>query len=295
MRMSRLAQQLSDLFTYLVIPGLAVILPVSISRSILYRSSCWQWFMAAGAEAAYQGVRDYVDIEDEVVFKRRWKQVELLDVRDLYMMLFGRSRAVLAEVECDTELQLAKDRVIIGMHWGPSISILKILQKAGLNPALPYRPPEKEILRSRPFYYLFSRLAARYMVKTMGERAVPVGGASKVLRDMMDQSGSVIVVMDAPPMEGRPTLHSNVLGRNAAFNAGFPNILADKKKEYVFYAISLQAGDTIRKKLELEGPFTSFESQDFLQSYATFLGRHLSADPAQWRIWHVAPQFFRVA
>ena len=103
------------------------------------------------------------------------------------------------------------------------------------------------------------------MVKTMGERAVPVGGAGRILRAMMDQAGSVIVVMDAPPMEGRSTMDSQVLGRKAIFNAGFPNILAEKEKEFVFYAISLQPGDTVKKKLELEGPFSSSEAQEFLQ------------------------------
>jgi len=288
----RVAQQLSDLFTYLLVPGLAIFVPASFSRKVLHRVSCWQWFMASAAEAAFEGARNFVDIENERIFKKRWKQVELLDVRDLYMMLCGRSRAVLAEVERDTAVELVKDRVVIGMHWGPSISILKLLQVAGLDPALPYRPPEKQVLRRRPFYYLFSTLAARYMKKTMGERAVPVGGAGKVLRAMMDQTGSVIVVMDAPPMEGRPTLHRPVLGKNAIFNAGFPTILADQEKEYVFYAISLQADDSVTKRLELEGPFSSSEAMDFLQKYAGFLDHHLSSDPAQWRIWHVAQQFW---
>ena len=292
MNAPRMSQQFSDLFTYLLIPGLAVILPLSISRSIVYRVSCWRWFMAPAAEAAYRGACGIVDIEDEAVFKRRWKQVELLDVRDLYMMLFGRSRTVLSEVECDTSVELVRDRVIIGMHWGPSVSVLRLLQDAGLDPALPYRPPERQILRIRPFYYFFSTMAARYMVKTMGERAVPVGGAGKVLRAMMDQKGSVIVVMDAPPMEGRPTLDSEVLGKKAVFNAGFPTILAEKEKEYVFYAISLQPGDTVRKRLELEGPFSSSEAQEFLQNYGDFLSRHLSSDPAQWRIWQAAQQFW---
>ena len=130
------------------------------------------------------------------------------------------------------------------------------------------------------------------MVKTMAERAVPVGGAGKVLRSMMDQPGCVIVIMDAPPMEGRPTLTGTVLGKKAIFNAGFPGIITDKEKQYVFYAISLQDGDAVKKKLEIEGPFSSSDAQEFLQKYTSFMDRHLSSDPAQWRIWHVAQQFF---
>ena len=293
MSAARFKVQLADLFTYLLVPGLAVITPAAFSRWVLSRVSRWHWYLADAAEAAYQGAKDYVEIEDEAVFKRRWKQVEMLDVRDLYMINSGRSRAVLAEVECDCDIELARDRVIIGMHWGPSISILKLLQLTGLDPALPYRPPERVILRIRPFYYLFSTMAARYMRKTMGERAVPVGGASKILRAMMDQPGSVMVVMDAPPMEGRPTLNATVLGKNAIFNEGFPTILAEKEKEYVFYAISLQAGDMVRKKLEIEGPFNSHDAQDFMQNYAGFLERHMISDPPQWRIWQAAQQFFK--
>lgn len=293
MKASRVSQQLSDLFTYLLIPGVAVFVPASVSRWMLSRVSRWRWFMAAAADAAFQGARNYLAIEDEKAFKKRWKQVELLDVRDLYMIMSGRSKAVIAEIERCAAVEFKKDHVIIGMHWGPSISIIKLLQVEGFEPALPYRPPEKHILRIRPFYYLFSTIAARYLVKTMGERAVPVGGASKVLRAMMDQTGSVIVVMDAPPMEGRPTLNSTVLDKRAAFNAGFPDILADKEKEYVFYAISLRADDTVTKKLEIEGPFSSDEAQEFIQKYAEFLDRHLSSDPAQWRIWQVAQQFLK--
>ena len=291
--MKAIRRQLVDFFVYLALPLISVVLPTAWSRALVARSSNLGWVLSMEAHAAWSGVGDYVDAGDEKVWKARWKQVEMLDVRDMYMMSFGRTDSVLGEIECDTPLEIVRDKVLIGMHWGPSISILKLLQVAGLSPALPYRRPEKQIMRIRPFYYLFVSLAARHIVKTMGERAVPIGGAGKLLRTMMDQPGSVIVVMDAPPRKGRATLESTVLGKNAIFDAGFPNILADNEKQYVFYALSLQAGGLVRKKLELEGPFSSSEALDFVQKYAEFLDRHLASDPAQWRIWHVAQQMFR--
>lgn len=244
------------------------------------------------AEAAWQHATGFVDTGDKKKWKVRWKQVEMLDVRDLYLMNFGRIRTVRSEIECETALDIVKGRFLIGMHWGPSISILKLLQSAGLSPAIPFRQPEKKIVRIRPFYYLFISMAARYVVKTMD---VPdaAAGAGKVLRSMMGQSGTAIVVMDAPPTEGRSTLNATVLGKNAIFDAGFPAILVDKKKEYVLYAMSLQPGDSLLKKLEFHGPYSAFDAQEFLQNYADFLGRHLASDSAQWRIWHAAPQFWR--
>ena len=286
-------RQLVDFFVYLALPLVAVFLPAAWSRSLLARSSNFSWLLSSEAEAAWSSASKYVDTGDEKLWKARWKQVEMLDVRDCYLMSFGRTGTVLAEVECDSDLEIVRDKVLIGMHWGPAISILKLLKVAGLDPALPYRKPEKDIFWIRPFFYIFVRLATRHIVKTMGDRAVKIGGAGKALRTMMDQPGSVIVVMDAPPKAGRPTLNAEVIGRNAIFEAGFPNILADNHKEYVFYALNLQPGGLVRKKLELMGPFSAHEAQDFIQQYADFLDRHLSTDSAQWRIWHVAEQFWR--
>ena len=287
-----LRRQTVDFIVYFALPLVSVFLPLAWSRALLARSSNLKWVLSQEAESAWSNAGKYVDAGDEMVWKARWKQVEMLDVRDMYLMSFGRTHSVLGEIECDMDLEVVRDRVLIGMHWGPSISILKLLQVAGLGPALPYRKPERDIFKIRPFFYLFVSLATRHIVNTMGDRAVPIGGAGKALRAMMDQPGSVIVVMDAPPKAGRPTLNAEVLGRSAVFEAGFPNILADNHKEYVFYALSLQPGGLVRKKLELMGPFSSSDAQAFIDQYARFLDSHLSNDSAQWRIWHVAEQFW---
>lgn len=292
MSRSRAGRQLSDLFAYVLIPGISCLLPASVSRWLIRKASTWQWLMTAASDAAWQGAKNFVDIPDEAVFKRRWKQVEILDVRDLYMISCGRGGAVMAEVQMDVPLKVVKDRVMIGMHWGPSISILHQLSRAGLKPAFPYRPPERLVFRLRPFYQIFSLLAGRYIVKTMGDRAIPIGGAGNVLRGFMGQPGSIVVLADSPPMQGRPILHNEVLGKTASFNAGFPNILAETGKEYVFYATSLKKDGSLTKLLELDGPYRSDDAQQFLQSYSDFLQKHLSQDPSQWRFWHVSEQFW---
>lgn len=292
MSWSRAGGQLSDLFAYVLIPGISCLLPASASRRLIRKVSAWQWLMAAVSDAAWQGAKNFVDISDEAAFKRRWKQVEILDVRDLYMISCGRGAAVMAEVQMDMPLEVAKDRVMIGMHWGPSISILHQLSQAGLQPAFPYRPPERVVFRLRPFYQIFSLLAGRYIVKTMGDRAIPIGGAGSVLRGIMGQPGSIVVLADSPPMQGRPVLYNEVLGKTASFNAGFPNILAETEKEYVFYATSLKNDGSLNKSLQLEGPYSSHDAQQFLQRYGEFMQKHLSQDPSQWRFWHVSDQFW---
>jgi hypothetical protein len=207
--------------------------------------------------------------------------------------MFGRARSVIAEIDLPTNLEIARDRVMVGMHWGPAISILTLLAQSDLGPAFPFRLPEPEMRRSRPFYYLFCTLATRYLIRTLGDRAVPVGGAGKVLQGMLEEPGSICVLMDAPPMEGRPAISKRVLGSDASFNEGFPTMLASCRKQYVLYAMNLSEDGSLRKKLELEGPFTAENPEEFLERYAEFLDRHLALDSPHWRIWRAGHQFWR--
>jgi hypothetical protein len=288
----QISRQLSDLLVYLLIPAIAVITPASFSRWLLRRVSRWSWLLGEFASAACDGASKHLEIDDEEEWKNKWRLVELLDFRDLYMMLCGRSAAVLAEIESPTTIEIAKDRVMVGMHWGPAISILKMLAAADLHPAFPFRGPEKKLLRVRPFYYFASSLAARYLSTTLGDRAVPVGGAGKVLQALLDQPGTLCVLMDAPTMHGRRTLRQPVLGVNAEFNSGFPKIIADKNKEYLLYAMNLSADGSARKQLDLEGPYRSESADDFLTNYAAFMERHLSTDSSTWRFWQVEEPFW---
>jgi hypothetical protein len=287
-----ISRQFTDVLAYVLIPAAAVITTASFSRRILRRVSGWDWFLADAAESAFAGARKHVDIPDEEMWKRRWKQVELLDARDLYMMLFGRSRSVLAEIERPSNFESARDRVMVGMHWGPAISILKLLAVSDLRPAFPFRAAERHLLRSRPFYYLFSRLVGRYLARTLDDRAVPVGGAVRVLQGLLDAPGSICVLMDAPHMQGRPAICKTVLGASARFNAGFPALLAERSKEYVLYAMNLSPDGSVRKKLEMAGPFRAEDADGFLDNYAGFLDRHLASDSPHWRIWHAEYQFW---
>jgi len=287
-----ISRQMTDFFAYVLLPTLSLVTTASFSRWVLRQASGWNWLLSDDAEQALIAAGKHLDIPDRRGWRRRWKQVELLDVRDLYMMLFGRAPSVMAEIDRPVNLEIVRNRVMVGMHWGPAISILKLLSLSGLGPAFPFRLPEPELKRLRPFYYLFCLLATRYLTRTLGDRAVPVGGAGKVLQGMLEEPGSICVLMDAPPMEGRPAAIKPVLGTEARFNAGFPAMLADRRKEFVLYAMTLAADGSTRKKLELEGPFVAENTEEFLDMYAGFLNRHLSQDSPHWRIWRAEHQFW---
>lgn len=285
--------QISDFLAYVLLPVAALCLPAASSRWLVGRVAGWNWVLRDEADASYAHAAKYTRIGDEQEWKQRWRTVALLDARDLYLLTGGRSRTVIGEIEGRERIEQARDRVLVGMHWGPAIAILKLLHSHGMQPLLVYRRVERDILRSRPFYYLFLRKAVRYIERTCGERAVPVRGASDALRRRLPMPGTSIVVLDAPPTPGRSTIAGEVLGWPVLFNAGFPDILRESGREHQFFAISLQPGAAALKILDMTDPRPAGSSGALIREYCAFLGRHLGEDSAQWRIWQVADQFFQ--
>jgi hypothetical protein len=284
--------QLSDLLVFLLIPYVSVLLPATVSRALVVRASGWRWLLARDAEESLARAAEYTAIVDQAEWKRRWRLVVMLEARDLALLMWGRRSAVFGEIEGAERIELARDCVLVGMHWGPSIAILSLLRSRGLAPLLVYRPVLRDIFRQRPWYYLFLTRSVRYIRNTCGGRAITIRGAGQRLREELAKPGASVVVLDAPPAPGRSTIEGIVVGRTVHFNAGFPEILEASGRPYCHYAISLEAGLTGLRRLELEGPLAMESRSEFMRRYCARLDAHLRADSAQWRIWSAAGQFF---
>jgi hypothetical protein len=288
-----LSRHISDLLVYFLVPALALLMPASLSRLLIGRISGWPWLLSAEAAMSCSRAAQYTAIDDEREWTRRWRLVEMMEVRDLGLITWGRRKAVFNEISGAAKIEQARNRVLVGMHWGPSIAILSLLQNSGLGPLLVYRPVEPAIFRSRPWYYFFLKRSVRYIRKTCGDRAITIKGAGSALRRELPLPGSSVVVLDAPPVPDRSTIDGTVLGRPVKFNAGFPGILEASGREYLFYAISLQPGNSTLRNLELTQPQRPQSQGQLINDFCEFLTNHIRQDSAQWRIWQVAEQFFQ--
>ena len=292
--LATLFRQISDFLVYSLVPMISVLMPAAFSRSLIGLMSRWQWLLAEDARENYTRAAKYTTIGDEREWLRRWRLVTILEARDLSLLVWGRRNAVFNEIEGAADIEQARDRVLIGMHWGPSIAILSLIDSRGQNPLLVYRPVEPSIIRHRPWYYFFLTRSVRYIRKTCGERAITIKGAGAALKLELPRRGSSVVVLDAPPAPGRSTINGTVLDQPVKFNAGFPEILDESKREYLFYAISLKQGNSAQRTLELTAPKHPQSQTQLIDDYCEFLTAHIRQDSAQWRIWSVADQFFQL-
>ena len=287
-----LSKHVSDLLVYCLVPSISLLVPSSFSRKLITLISSWQWLLSGEAKECWSRAAEYTAIIDKREWTQRWRLVVILEVRDLALMTWGRRNAVFNEISGAEYLEQVRDRVLVGMHWGPSIAILSLLQSKGLGPLLVYRPVEPSILKQRRWYYYFLKRSVRYIYKTCGDRAITIKGAGDTLRRELPLPGTSVVVLDAPPAPDRSTIDGTVLGRKVKFNAGFPAILEESGRKYQFYAITLNEKGTLRT-LELMPPRRSQSQQQLIGDYCDFLTAHIQQDSAQWRLWQVADQFFQ--
>jgi hypothetical protein len=283
--------QSSDFLVYFLAPVLSVLLPASWSRALSRLMSGWRWLLFEEAVYSCERAAEYTIIPDPQQWMRRWRLVNILEARDLSLIMWGRGRAVYREIEGADAATETRDQVLLGMHWGPSIALLGLLNHKGLNPLIPYRPVEPSIFRQRPWFYLFLTRSVRYLKRSCGSRAFTIRGAGDVLRRELPLPGTSVIVLDAPPAPGRSTIDGQVLDRPVRFNAGFPEILDASGRQYRFYAISLKAEGELRT-LELSPARRPESGEQLMGDFCRFMSRHIGADSAQWRIWSVADQFF---
>jgi hypothetical protein len=292
-RLTNLSKHFSDFVAYGLIPELSVILPAPWSRRLIARLSRWQWLLSAEANECCARAAEYTAIPDPLEWMSRWRLVTILEVRDLALMRWGRRKAVFKEISGAENIEEARDGVLVGMHWGPSIAILSLLQSRGQGPLLVYRPVEPSIFKVRPWFYFFLKRSVRYIHQTCGDRAITIKGAGAALARELPRPGTSVVVLDAPPAPGRSTIDGTVIGRPVKFNAGFPGILKESGRPYQFYAITLKEGPGAFRKLVLTEPRRPESQEQLMGDYCGFLSEHIEADSAQWRIWQVADQFFQ--
>jgi hypothetical protein len=287
-----LKRQVSDFIAYLLLPLLSVILPGAWSIKLARLCAGWEFIFSEPCDVALNEASKYISISNVDTWRAHWRSVELIEARDVFMLTFGRKKTVLNEIKGRERMLEARDNVLIGVHWGSSIAVLRLLKDLGLAPSLVYRDRDSTLLRKRPFNYLYSYLAVKEVLRTCGSRAIRIGGAGQILKQRMSEAGTVLVVLDAPPMPGRRVMHGRVLDRTICLNAGFPEMLVESDKQCRHWAVGLDTNGDLDKTLYLSEPLQTRDPQKFLQDYCDFLDGCMRNDGAQWRIWQAAGGLF---
>jgi hypothetical protein len=285
-------RQLGDFLTFVLFPLFCLFTPYRIGQAMLLLITRRGWLLGARSEHALQQARRFVTIDDETSWKQRWRLVEMMEARDMWLMSFGRARTISKRVRLENLPSAQQGLVLLGLHWSPTAVVLQIFREAGLGPRLVHRVIDNELRSVVPFQWIYSKVNIRFIRQVCAGRGIEVPGARRKLLAALAEPGSPVVVLDAPTTREGRSIPAKVLGLDVEFNPEGPELMAAGGAKCVHYWLELDAdGERLLRCGDISQPQTA---EQLVSEFTGFMSSVLASDSAKWRLWHVADQFFRV-
>jgi hypothetical protein len=286
-----LGRQIGDFLTYILLPLCCVVLPYRWGQALILQVARRGWLLQSRSELALQQAQRFVPIDDPVLWQQQWRLVELMEARDLWLAVAGRSNSIRKRVRVDPMPVARVGLVLLGLHHGPTAIVLQIFREAGLGPRFVYRGIGAEVRRLVPFQWLYSKLNVRYIRQSCGGREISVPGARGKLESALGEEGTPVILLDAPVTRGGNSIHADVIGLDTEFSGEGPQLLVDGHAECVHYWMEVdEAGE---RRLHFSPASRPASAQQLVRQYAGVMSAALHANSAHWRLWFAADQLFR--
>jgi len=286
-----MGRQMGDFLTYILLPLVCVVLPYSWGQNLLLLVAQRGWLLQSRSALALQQAQKFIEVTDTNAWQRSWRLVEMMEARDLWLAVAGRSNSISRRIRVHNLPQARTGLVLLGLHYGPTAIVLKILQQGGLGPRFVYRGADAELRRLVPFQWLYSKLNVTYIQRTCRGRDITVPGARSKLEAAMAEPGTPVILLDAPVTREGRSIHTEVLGLRTEFSGEGPSLLAAHGASCVHYWLDVDENG--EREFHFSSPVQARSAEQLIEEYAALLSRKLQDNSAHWRLWHAADQLFR--
>jgi hypothetical protein len=285
-------RELRDVVEFVLLPGLALVLPWYWSFRIFRRVARWNWLYRRYCRGAYEQASRFMDIPDPQQWQQRHRLLWLMDAAEYYVMRF-RPRAFMRPDRFRVVGDWPKQGhfIAVGLHWGLGGLLFKDLNSKGHSPRLIFKRNVLGFSQQSRVENLYRRWRPRQYARIGGGEPISTGGGFRKIVQMLDDKDVLIIVYDAPLEPNSRPVTVNVLGRPAKFRSGVIRILADSDVDYVKYRLGYDFQDGCRT-LEISSPVNVHDQQAIAEDLADYLDATLRHDSTQWYLWRQASMFF---
>lgn len=290
----RIKTELRDLMEFVVLPGLAALLPWCWCFALYRRIAYWPWLYGASCREAWVQAQNYGLGGDDA---RQWmaerRLVTLLDHADHYLIRTRPHRAWMRrhlQVEGAWSHQ-GQAGLLWTFHWGMGMWALRHAREHGMQAPMVLAAPSGPDFAGRTVFRLYVQARMRSVAMALGEPVIFVPGGMAQVRGALAQGKQVVVVMDVPQDQVAVTRQTPLLNRPVSVPAVLPQLAVDQALPVTVYTmgVDMQTGQRVMKIMPLGVPSdakivtdTAFAQLDHL----------LRTAPASWHFWALAPRFF---
>lgn len=277
-----LYRQVMDLLELILIPGFCALLPLSMTDRAVGFFARWGRLYN---RQVHPGDPHLPGRSWDKPGLRARRRLYLTDYRDNYLYALRRLDRYMARyVDVRGEWPTQGGFVAVGLHWGPSMPMLRSLVHAGHRPRLVYRP---ERATDHPGWSIdkrFHRWHIRLLQDMCEHRAIRVGGAMGPIREALANRDVPILVPDAPSEDGWQTRTFPAGRHQVRLIKGTIRLLASTQTPFVMYRC-FPRDDWRRRTLELRPVIQTGDEAAIGTAVSEFLVESLLERPELYFIW----------
>lgn len=290
---ARLRQELRDVVEYVMLPGLAAVLPWRLCFKIFRVMARWPWLYRAQCTAALAQARMYGVVgnsEEDWLWMRRL--VTLLDHADHYLFRTRSRNWMRRYVKVQGAWGATEGSAFLWtFHWGMGMWALCHAREHGVKARMVLAAPGGRDFEGRWVFGRYVQARMRSVALALGEPVIFVPGGMREIRDALDCGQQIVVVMDVPQDQVSVTSLTELLDRRVSMPAILPRMAAEQKVPVTVFHMGLDA-ETGGRCLVIDRLPQGMGARALMDSAFAHLNHLMRTSPAAWHLWTEAPRFF---
>lgn len=284
--------ELRDLIEFVLLPGLAAILPWPVCFWLFRRMATWPWLYGAQCREALVQAQLRGCCDDAVEWLAEHRLVILLDHADHYLSRARSSSWMCRQIDVQGKWATDEGAALLWtFHWGMGMSALQHARAHGLHPRMVLAAPHGSAFVGRSIFGIYVRARIRSVERVLGEPSIFVPGGMDEIRKTLAAGQPVIVVMDVPQDQVAVTCITLLLDQPVSVPAVLPKLAVEQRLPVtVFYAGLNQR--TGHRTLLIDSLGIQSDPQVLTDRAFAHFDRLLRTAPAAWHLWAQALRFF---
>ena len=289
----RLKTESRDLLEFVLLPGLAAVLPWSACFRLFKCFARWNWLYEEDSIAALEQARQYGLCGDD---PRAWlterKLVSLMDHADHYLLRTRTAAWMRRHVEVHGQWDCQGGAALLWtFHWGMGMWALRHAREHGVHASMVLAAPSGPDFVGRTVFGIYVRARMRSVALALGEPVIFVPGGMSEVRRTISRQQQVIVVMDVPQDQVSVTRVTPLLGVPVSVPAVLPSMAVEQQLPVTVFYMGADLA-TGRRMLCIKPLGVYGDTGVLTDTVFANLDHLLRKAPAAWHLWAQAPRFF---
>jgi hypothetical protein len=289
----RLRHEAWDLLEFVLVPGLAAVLPWRFCFRLFRRLARFDVLYRHECHEALRHAQQRGWVGDDPA---RWLQicrlVTLVDHADFWLSRFRSDRWMQRHLLVQGEWPAASEgAVLCTFHWGAGMWALRHVGSQHLPAHALVAPHERANFRGRSVRFHYFGARNRENARALGTEMIEVGALPRKLLETLKGGQQLMAAVDVPSDQAAASESIHLLGLHARVPRGLFRIAAKSGMPVYVYLTGLRVEDGMRT-LHIHRLGVSDDPGQLMRAAFVLLETAIRNEPAAWHFWKVAPRFF---